>query len=60
MEPAYVASPEGQLGGCADQLGMCDTLPCLQSPSKVPVLLTMLSGEIDLRLKSYLIVKISS
>ena len=42
------------------ELGMCDTLACPQSPSRVSVFLSMLSGEIDLRLNSYLVVKVSS
>ena len=40
-------------------LCMRDTLPCLQSPAMVFVLLTMLSGGIFLRLKPYVFVKIS-
>ena len=40
-------------------LRMRDTLPCLQSPYRV-FLLSMLTDAISLRLKSHLVVKISS
>ena len=56
-----MASKECQLADCADRFAHAQhTTLCLQSPARVFMLLSMLSGEIYLRFKSYLVVEISS
>ena len=62
-EPAYVASKLCQLGDCED--GLAHVRHAIFCTQRVLVLLllsllSMLSGEIYLRLKPYLVVKISS
>ena len=59
-EPAYVASKVCQLEWLRGPISACALSCVLQSPARVFVLLSMLSGEICLGLKPYLVVEISS